>query len=366
MPARRTSWLHPRGLLLGFVLLVSACTAGPSQLAGARAAPQSFAPLVKQVLPSVVNIAVTENLSANSILSELPPELRDTPLGREFRRRFGNRREDVLGAGSGFIIDPSGIIVTNNHVVGEASRIMVSLVDGTKLPARVIGADDLTDVAVIKVSPPRPLPAIVWGDSRDIEVGDWILAAGNPFGLGGSVSAGIVSARGRDLGAGPFDNFLQLDAPINPGNSGGPAFNMDGQVVGMTTAIVSPSGGSVGIGFAIPSDLVRRTVAELEAHGRIDRGWLGVSVQTLPAGGGQQENVVIATVERGAPAARGGLRPGDIVTKVNGERVDSSLGLVRAIAEEPPGATVTLEITREGRTFPVTVTVGRRPAEESE
>ena len=158
-----------------------------------------------------------------------------------------------MGAGSGFIIDPSGVIVTNNHVVDHADKIVVSLTDGRQLPANVLGSDELTDVAVIKVDAPDPLPSVTWGDSRQVEVGDWILAAGNPFGLGGSVTAGIVSAEGRDLGSGPFDNFLQLDAPINPGNSGGPVFNMDGQVIGVTTAIVSPTGGSVGIGFAIPS-----------------------------------------------------------------------------------------------------------------
>jgi serine protease Do len=365
MTVSRPSWLDPRGLVLGLALLASACATTSSQVS-ARAVPESFAPLVKQVLPSVVNIAITEDLSAGKILRELPPELRDTPLGREFRRRFGNRHEDVQGAGSGFVIDPSGIIVTNNHVVGQASRIIVSLSDGTKLPARVIGADELTDVAVIRVAAPHKLPAIVWGDSRKSEVGDWILAAGNPFGLGGSVSAGIISARGRDLGAGPFDNFLQLDAPINPGNSGGPAFNMEGQLVGMTTAIVSPSGGSVGIGFAIPADLLRRTVAELEAHGRIDRGWLGVSVRTMESASGGPSGVAVAGVERGSPAARAGLRAGDIVTTVNGEHIDSSLGLVRAIAAQPAGKTVTLEVRRGGRTLTVPVTVGRRPAESTE
>jgi serine protease Do len=366
MFANRPAWIHPGGLVLGLGLLASACATSPSEVASARAVPESFAPLVKKVLPAVVNIGVTESLSAGNILRELPPELRDTPLGREFRRRFGNRREDVLGAGSGFIIDPSGIIVTNNHVVGPASRIMVSLTDGTKLPAQVIGADELTDVAVIRVNPPRPLPAVTWGDSRSVEVGDWILAAGNPFGLGGSVTAGIISAQGRDLGAGPFDNFLQIDAPINPGNSGGPAFNMTGQVVAMTTAIVSPSGGSVGIGFAIPSDLVRRTVSELETRGHIDRGWLGVSIQATLAGTGARPGVAIAGVVPNGPGSASGLRAGDVVLAVNGERVNSSLGLVRAIAEQAPGTTVRLEVRRDGRTLSVPVTVGRRPAEQTE
>ena len=247
----------PHRLILGLALLASACS---SNDASARAAPDSLAPLVKKVLPAVVNIAVTETMSGGDMLSELPPELRDTPLGREFRRRFGNRREQVAGAGSGFIIDPSGIIVTNNHVVDHADKIVVSLTDGRQLPAVVMGRDELTDIAVIKVKTNEALPSVTWGDSRKAEVGDWILAAGNPFGLGGSVSVGIISAEGRDLGSGPFDNFLQLDAPINPGNSGGPVFNMDGQVIGVSSVIVSPTGASVGIGFAIPSEAVSRTV----------------------------------------------------------------------------------------------------------
>jgi serine protease Do len=316
--------------------------------------------LVRRVLPSVVNIAVTETVNSSEALADLPPELRDTPLGREFRRRFGNRREQMLGAGSGFIIDPSGIIVTNRHVVGHADRILVSLADGQQLPARVLGSDELTDVAVIKVNAPGSLPAVTWGDSRKTQVGDWILAAGNPFGLGGSVTAGIISAEGRDLGSGPFDNFLQLDAPINPGNSGGPIFDMDGQVIGVSTAIVSPSGGSVGIGFAIPSDLARGIVSQLLEKGRIDRGWLGVAV-----GDGRNGGVLVASVERGSPAARAGMRQGDLVVAVNGERIESSRSLIRAVAALPPGSGVRLTVRRQGREIEIPVTVGRRPVESS-
>jgi serine protease Do len=313
---------------------------------------------VKRVLPAVVNIAVTETVSSGDVLAELPKELRDTPLGREFRRRFGNKREQTIGAGSGFIIDPSGLIVTNNHVVGHADKIVVSMTDGKQYPARVIGSDELTDVALIKVSAPGPLPYVSWGDSRQVEVGDWVLAAGNPFGLGGSVTAGIVSARGRDLGAGPFDNFLQLDAPINPGNSGGPIFNMDGNVVAISTAIVSPSGGSVGIGFATPSELLTPIVDQLRSGGgRIERGWLGVSVEDSDNG------VTIAGVERTSPAARAGIRQGDMILAVNGEHIETSRGLIRAIAAIPPGKEVSLSIRRQGRAMDVPVTVGRRPAE---
>src|SRR6202166_738924 len=297
------SWQQfSRNLFLSLALLASACSPQP---AIARAAPESLAPLVKKVLPAVVNIAITETVSGGDMLTELPPELRDTPLGREFRRRFGNRHEQVAGAGSGFIIDPSGIIVTNNHVVDHADKITVSLTDGRQLPATVIGRDELTDVAVIRVKSNEALPSVPWGDSRKAEVGDWILAAGNPFGLGGSVSVGIISAEGRDLGSGPFDNFLQLDAPINPGNSGGPVFNMDGQVIGVSSVIVSPTRASVGIGFAIPSEIVNPVIRKLVASGRIERGWLGVSVED------RDEGVLIATVDQSGPAARAGVHVGD-------------------------------------------------------
>jgi len=348
-----TAWRLP---VIIVALLVTAC-AGVPGAAVARSTPESFAPLVKRVLPAVVNIAVTETVSGGEVLAELPPELRDTPLGREFRRRFGNRREQSLGAGSGFIIDPSGLIVTNNHVVGHADKIVVLLTDGTRLPARVVGTDELTDVALIRVQASGPLPAVAFGDSRLVEVGDWVLAAGNPFGLGGSVTAGIISARGREIGAGPFDNFLQLDAPINPGNSGGPIFNMDGQVIAVSTAIVSPSGGSVGIGFATPSELVMPIVAQLRGSGRIERGWLGVQVDDSKNG------VTVASVDRTSPAARAGLRAGDTIQAVNGERIEGSRGLIRWIAAVAPGSTVTLLVRRQGRDMDIAVTVGRRPAE---
>jgi serine protease Do len=345
-----------RGLALGLILLATACT--PHD-ATARSTPESLSPLVKKVLPAVVNIAVTETVSGGDMLSQLPPELRDTPLGREFRRRFSSRREQVAGAGSGFIVDPSGIIVTNNHVVGHADKIVVSLTDGRQLPAQVLGHDELTDVAVIKVQGAEPLPAVTWGDSRKVEVGDWVLAAGNPFGLGGSVTVGIISAEGRDLGSGPFDNFLQLDAPINPGNSGGPVFNMDGQVIGVSSVIVSPTGASVGIGFAIPSETVTRIVNQLLAKGTIERGWLGVSVED------RDEGVLIANLDRTGPAAKAGMRAGDLVVAINGERIDSSRGLIRAVAIVSPGNSITITVRRQGRDMDIPVNVGRRPTEQA-
>jgi serine protease Do len=338
-----------------FAVMIAMALSIPASVQ-ARSTPDSFAPLVKKVLPAVVNISVTEAQSDS--LPQLPPELRGTPFEKQFRERLSKRREQVSGAGSGFIIDPSGVIVTNNHVVGHADHIIVSLSDGTDLPGRVIGIDEATDVAVIKVSSPNPLPFVPWGDSRQVEVGDWILAAGNPFGLGGSITAGIISARGRDIGDTPFDDFLQLDAPINPGNSGGPTFNMDGQVVGVNTAIVSPTGGSVGIGFAIPSELASRIVAELREKGRIDRGWLGVSVGE---GGGRGAGVAIANVDRTGPAARAGIRPGDVVVTVNGDHVDSARGLIRAVAAVSPGNAARIKVRRAGQDIEILVTVGRRP-----
>lgn len=344
-----------RILPLVLALILSACAAAPP--AAARGAPDSFAPLVRRVLPAVVNIAVVEAAGSRDPLADLPPELRDTPLGRELRKRFSQRRESMSGAGSGFVIDPSGLIVTNNHVVGRASRIMVQLGDGRQLPARVVGHDELTDLAVLRVDGVTDLPYVTWGDSRRVEAGDWILAAGNPFGLGGSVTAGIVSARGRDLGAGPFDNFLQLDAPINPGNSGGPIFNMDGQVVGVSAIIISPTGASVGIGFAIPSETASRVVGQLVTRGSISRGWLGVAVE-------EREGFVrITGVDRSGPAARAGLRPGDALLAVNGERIDSGRGLVRAIAAVAPGDRALVTVRRQGRDFELDITVGRRPTE---
>ncbi len=363
------SRLIPRTALLAAALLLSACTAGPSRAQGALggAAPFSFAPLVRRVVPAVVNITVTEAQAPAEAAAAMPPELRGTPFEKQFRDRFRNRREQVLGAGSGFIIDASGLIVTNNHVVGRADKITVALSDGTELQARLIGSDDLTDIAVIRVSSPTPLPYVVWGDSNAAQVGDWILAAGNPFGVGTSVTAGIISARGRDIGAGPFDDFIQIDAPINPGNSGGPTFNMAGEVVAVNTAIVSPTGGSVGIGFAVPSEIAQRIVNDLRDKGRIDRGWLGVSVQDVQGGLGVVRTggagVAIAGIDRAGPAAKAGLRVGDVVVLVNGDRIDSARSLIKAIAATAPGNSVRLLVRRGAQNLDVPVTVGRRPAE---
>ena len=325
--------------------------------------PISFAPLVRKVVPTVVNIAVTQDVEEDAAAHvKVPAALRGTPFEKQFKDRMRKRREQMLGAGSGFVIDPGGIIVTNNHVVGSADKITVSFADGTELSARLIGADDLTDIAVISVHPARALPFVSWGDSRKVEVGDWILAAGNPFGLGSSVTAGIVSARSRDIGAGPFDDFLQLDAPINPGNSGGPSFNMSGQVVALNTAIVSPTGGSVGIGFGIPSEIVAPIVEQLREKGHIDRGWLGVTLEDEPD---LNPGADIVAIDRTGPAMRAGLKPGDEVDSFNGDKVDNARSLIRAVAAATPGKSITLLVRRQGKTVTVPVVVGKRPVEKT-
>ncbi len=359
---RRAASALPIALWVGLAVVVAGAVAGPGPARAddpvlVESGPLTFAPLVRRVVPAVVNIAVTQEVDDEEAAAKVkvPPALRGTPFEKQFRDRMRGRREQMLGAGSGFVIDPSGVIVTNNHVVGGADNITVSFSDGTELPARVLGSDELTDIAVIQVKTDRKLAYVPWGRSQDVQIGDWVMAAGNPFGLGSSVTAGIVSARGRDIGAGPFDDFLQLDAPINPGNSGGPSFNMRGQVVALNTAIVSPTGGSVGIGFAIPSALVEPIVEQLRARGHIDRGWLGVTLENAPGGG-----VRIVDVDRGGPGQRAGLHAGDIVQTVNGERVDSNRSLIRTVAAAAPGSSLRLALSRHGKSVEVPVVVGRR------
>ncbi|MGC9270299.1 S1C family serine protease [Acidiphilium sp.] len=327
------------------------------RLRAASAMPSSFAPLVRRVAPSIVGVSVTQ---FNGPDRPSPPKLPIPGQPNMQSQTDTSPSEFSKAAGSGFIITSAGIIVTNNHVVGDAERIIVTLDNGERLPARVIGADQLTDLAIIQVAAGRSLPFATWGNSAHMAVGDWILAAGNPFDLGTSFTAGIISARGRQIGDGPFDHFLQLDAPINPGNSGGPSFDMKGHVIGVNTAIVSPSGGSVGIGFAIPSNMARRIVDALIAHGSIPRGWLGVSVSDLPAG---EPGVRLTRVDSDGPAGRAGLQPGDIVLAINHLPVNDASALIRAIASVPPGTDEHLRMERDGRLFDLSVTVGRRPAE---
>ena len=336
-------------LLAGFALLA----ATP---AGAQRGLPDFSDLAERVLPAVVSIQVTTREEV-----QMPAELRGTPYERFFRDQRRRGGQQVQSAGSGFVIDPAGIIVTNGHVVGNATRVAVSTRDGTEYTARVIGSDDLTDLALLRIEPRQPLAAVGFGSSAALRVGQWVMAAGNPFGLGGSVTSGIVSALGRDIRVGPFDDFIQTDAPINPGNSGGPLFNLAGEVIGINTAIYSPSGASAGIGFALPSDLARPVIEQLQRGGKVERGWLGVSVQDVGEGHAERRGALVMGVERNSPAARAGLRQGDIVTALDGEKVETSRALVRGVAMLPPGQTVRLTLTRGGRQQEIAVQIGRRP-----
>ncbi|UFN49465.1 trypsin-like peptidase domain-containing protein [Roseomonas sp. OT10] len=307
-------------------------------LAAVAAQPQGFADLVDRVAPAVVKIAVAGTAPSEQAQA-IPPGF--LPPGAKLR---GAEPRRVMGEGSGFIIDPSGLVVTNFHVAGHADSIRVTLADGTTLPARVIGSDERTDLALLQVATDKPLPAVSFADGAEPRVGDWVLAVGNPFGLGPSVTAGIISARGRDLNAGPYDSFLQTDAPINPGNSGGPLFDTQGRVVGVNTAILSPSGANAGIGFAVPADLASRVVTALKADGRVARGWLGV--ETAPFAEGKREGAMVAAVQDNGPAAKAGLRPGDVITAVDGQAVKDPRALARLVADQHPGAEVALTIAR--------------------
>jgi serine protease Do len=313
-----------------------------------------FADLVERVRPAVVNIAVTEKAQKAQV--ENIPE----PFRHFFQQmpQRGPRR----GVGSGFIIDPDGWIVTNNHVVDGAEKVIVTLEDGTELPAVVKGRDSKTDVAVIKVEAGRKLPYLEWGDSDQARVGEWVVAVGNPFGLGGTVTAGILSARNRDISDGPYD-YLQIDAPINPGNSGGPVFDQTGRVIGIDTAIYSPTGGSVGIGFAVPSNLAVKVVAQLKEKGTIDRGWLGIAMQTITPdlaralGREKADGALVASVQPDSPAAKAGLQQGDIVTGAGREPIKTPRDLARIVADARPGTRLDIALVRDGkeRTLPVTV-----------
>ncbi len=351
----------------------------------ARPGPEGFSDLAEKVKPAVVNIATTQRLAQAEGRGpspfEVPPGLRGSPF-EEFFKRFGqpgqpgSDEDDTPGPGrqalgSGFIVDASGYVVTNNHVIKDADKVTVTLADGRKLDAKVVGRDDKTDVALIKVESDKPLPFVPWGDSDKSKVGDWIMAVGNPFGLGGTVTAGIVSARGRDIQSGPFDDYLQIDAPINRGNSGGPTFNMNGEVIGINTAIYSPNGGSIGIGFAIPASLAKPIVEELKVKGRIDRGWLGVSIQPMSKeiagsiGLDSEEGALVLGVTPDSPAAKAGLKQGDVIRSVDGKKVGEFRDLARLVAGAGPEKSVKLGVWRDGRETPVSVSLARTPSDKT-
>jgi serine protease Do len=367
IPPRDPAGLRPVAIALAFaVLAVPGGSAAPAAPQQAAAAVPSFADLVANAAPAVVRVSV----EGQTRVQEIPPELRGSPL-EEFFRRFGGAGREIprrmRGQGSGFIVDPAGFVVTNNHVVGQADRVTVELSSGRQLRARVIGGDPQTDIALLKIESEAGFPTVPWGNSEALRVGEPVLAMGNPFGLGGSATSGIVSARGRQIGAGPYDDFIQTDAPINPGSSGGPLFNIAGEVVGVNTAIFSPSGGNIGIGFAVPSSLARRVVEDLREHGRVERGWLGVSLQPLDRelakalGTKAEGGALIAATEPDTPAARGGLQAGDVVIRFGDRPVRSPRDLATAVADAKPGDQVIVTISRDGNQREQRVVLGAPP-----
>ncbi|MGF1631733.1 MAG: DegQ family serine endoprotease [Kiloniellaceae bacterium] len=358
--------------------LVAAAVVMWSGLALAAPAPDSFADLAKQVSPAVVNIASTQEVGRSErAVPGLPFEFPEGSPFRDFfdqfRQQFGDRGQPqgtprrATALGSGFIIDPAGYVVTNNHVIDGASEVTIRLGDDSVYPAEVIGSDPQTDLALLKIDAGKPLPALALGDSDTAEVGDWVMAVGNPFGLGGTVTAGIISARGRNIQAGPYDDFLQIDASINRGNSGGPLFNLDGEVIGVNTAIYSPNGGSVGIGFAIPANMVKSVVAQLRDRGSVERGWLGVQIQNVTPdlaealGLEEAAGAMVAVVTPDSPAERGGIRSGDVILGFAGKDIADGRELARLVAQHPADSAAEVTVWRDGTEQTLGLTTGRQP-----
>ena len=370
---------------LAFAPLLAALLLTTGPVAFARSAPDSFADLAEKLLPAVVNIATTTKITdanrGDPDLEELFKQFFDKQRRGQGQDPNGDQNGDngdqngdnggadappreVTSLGSGFIIDPTGYIVTNNHVIEGAEEITVRMQDNVEYKARLIGHDPKTDLALLKIDAPKPLPFVEWGDSDKARIGDWVLAIGNPFGLGGTVTAGIVSARQRDINAGPYDDFLQTDAAINRGNSGGPMFDVDGKVIGINTAIFSPSGGSIGIGFALPSSLAKGVIDQLRQYGHPRRGWLGVRIQSVTpelAEGlkmAKPMGALIAAVTDGGPADKAGIRQGDVVIKFNGQDIDEMRHLPRIVAETAFDTSVPVVVLRQGKEMTFQVKVG--------
>jgi serine protease Do len=366
-------------LALGTALTAPAVIApmllAPPAIAGE--ATHDFADLAAKVTPAVVNVQVTMKADAGADEMHMSgndgsPQDQMQEFMQEFAKRFGQGggqhqqrpHPKAQAVGTGFIVDPSGIIVTNYHVAGKADSINVVLSDGRKLPAKLLGGDEKTDLAVLKVSADKPLPFVEFGDAGKVRVGESVMAVGNPFGLGGTVTTGIVSARGRDIQSGPFDDYIQTDAAINRGNSGGPLFNMDGKVIGINTAIFSPSGGSVGLGFAIPSSLAKPVVAQLKDHGRVERGLLGVEIQPVTAdiasslSLGSEKGALVAQVQPDSAALKAGIQSGDVIKTVDGKDVASIRDLTRMIAAAEPNSTVKIGLVRDGKDMSVDAKLG--------
>ena len=353
--------------------LAAAIIVLPAWTAAARG-PENIADVAEQVIDAVVNISTSQKVDARmGNMPDLPP---GSPMEEFFDEFFKNRRGQggqrrsarprrINSLGSGFIIDPSGLVVTNNHVIADADEINVILNDGTKLTAELVGKDTKSDLALLRVHPDKPLKAVKFGDSDKLRLGEWVIAIGNPFSLGGTVTAGIVSARNRDINSGPYDNYIQTDAAINRGNSGGPLFNLDGEVVGVNTAIISPSGGSIGIGFAVPSNSAVAVIDQLRQYGETRRGWLGVRIQQVTddiaesLGIKPPRGALVAGVDDRGPAKPAGIEPGDVVVKFDGHDVKEMHDLPRIVADTPVGKEVEVVVIRKGKEETHTVKIGR-------
>jgi serine protease Do len=346
-----------------------------------RAPAEGFADLVETVMPAVISIEVNHKLVSNQFEDGMPEQFTMPDLGpnnpfREFFEQFRGRdfgtpspAPNSRAQGSGFIISADGYAVTNNHVVANAEQVTVSLPDGTQYEAEVVGTDPKTDLALLKINSDDKLHYVEFSEAEP-RVGDWVIAVGNPFGLGGSVTTGIISARERNIGSGPYDDFLQIDAPINKGNSGGPAFNLDGQVVGVNTAIFSPSGGSVGIGFAIPASIAKQVIEEIRDNGQVTRGWLGVQIQPVTGdiaeslGLDKAQGAIVADVTQNSPALKAGIQTGDTILEVDGMVVEDPGDLARKVALIAPGKSVELSVYRDGKRQTVSVNIGTMPGDD--
>jgi len=335
----------------------------------------SFADIVKKETPAVVNISTKRKVKARG--PRHPNDQFREFFGDDFFERFfgpnmPQKEYEKQSLGSGFIISKDGFILTNNHVVENADEIIVRLSNEREFNAEIVGTDPKTDVALIKIKDHDDLPVVNLGNSDDMEVGEWVIAIGNPFGVGQTVTAGIVSAKGRAIGAGPYDDFIQTDASINPGNSGGPLFNMNGEVVGINSAIYSTSGGSVGIGFAIPINLVKGFLPELKEEGKVTRGWLGVMIQSLTPelaesfGLPSDDGALVSNVIENSPAEKGGIKQGDVIIEFNGEKIGKVKELPTVVASTPPGENVNVKVVREGKELSLAVKIDRLVEEPEE
>jgi serine protease Do len=368
------------GLLGSTLLTGGVALSQPGQVIGPIEAidpTKGFSTLAEHVMPAVVSVEVRfQQTASDGDTQNMPQQFRDFfEQFPQFREHFGERGPNnmprhrrSMAQGSGFLISPDGYVVTNNHVINEADEVKLSFQDGQEFNAKVIGTDPKTDIALLKIDSDKTFPYVSFSGT-EAKVGDWVMAVGNPFGLGGTVTAGIVSARGRDIGSGPYDDYLQIDASINKGNSGGPAFNLQGEVIGVNTAIFSPTGGSVGIGFAIPASVVKTVVEDLKGDGKVVRGWLGVQIQPVTEdlaeslGLTEEKGAIVSDVTAGSPALKAGLKQGDVIIKANGQEIEDARDLSKTVAALAPDAKVPFEIIRDGKPETITVTIGTMPGE---